>query len=221
MSQLETPGSETPERIIFDVDARADQAKLEVLRVATLGRIKQLLEEYPYWDDTYIWQRTVLASDFWWKNWQSKKIGIIVRYMKQDLEQMEFDFWNYIWLSQLPEEIRNLVIRTAYICGKTTGSIHGKLSNRIKTQHLNWFNGLISPKDADDLMGTLMWFELHGRIESVIYAIQEWRESEKIPQFLDWKTIYDASDLFYWACEKNHITKADVAEFLGAYESSL
>lgn len=200
MSQFELPTSEIPEWNTFDVDTRADKMILEVLHSSTLTRVGQLLE---------------------WSH--DKSIGVTLQKIKQDLTQWIFDFDEYnIRLRLLPQEIQHLIIRTAYICGKTTGKIFGNLAAQAsKDHHLNWFNDLIFPKDVTDLLGTLMRFETHGRIESVIYAIQEWKESQEMVGRVDWGIIHDASDLFYWACEKNHITKADVAEFLGAYGSSL
>ncbi len=147
MPQRESPTSETPKWTTFDVDARKDQAILEVLCVATLGRVKQLLEEYTYWDDNDWWQRTIITADFWWKDWEFKRVSIILQYIKQHLEEKVFDFWEYgSHFPKLPKEIRDLVIRTAYICGKATGSIGGNLSRHIRDNHIEWFNGLIPPE---------------------------------------------------------------------------
>lgn len=66
-------------------------------------------------------------------------------------------------------------------------------------------------------MGTLMRFEIRGRIENTIYMIQEWKESEKIPTSLDWEIIHDSPDKFYEACTMHNITQKEVIEFLDAF----
>ena len=218
MPQRESPTSETPKWTTFDVDARKDQAILEVLCVATLGRVKQLLEEYTYWNDNASIRQNIFNIWVIWSNWEFKQISIILRYIEQHLEENIFDCSEYgSHFPKLPKEIRDLVIRTAYICGKATGSIGGNLSRHIRDNHIEWFNYLISRKDTEDLTGVLIRFETHGRIEKVLSVLQAYKESQVMPTSLDWKIIYDHIDLFYTICEEHGISEEEAELFLDTF----
>lgn len=73
------------------------------------------------------------------------------------------------------------------------------------------------PKDADDLMGALIRFETHGRIERVLSVIQAYKESQVMLTSLDWEIIHDHIDLFYTICEKHGISEEEAELFLDTF----